>query len=114
MVTSDNGKLDDQTANDWLTPLYKRLHELLINHKALHADETTLQVLKEDGRKASSKSFLWLYRTSKEASPIVLYDYQTTRASKHPIKFLKGFEGYLHVDGYPGYNDIPNVSLVGC
>ena len=103
-----------KTANDWLTPLYNRLHELLINHKALHADETTLQVLKEDGRKASSKSFLWLYRTSKEASPIVLYDYQTTRASKHPIKFLKGFEGYLHVDGYPGYNDIPNVSLVGC
>ncbi|OWZ82599.1 IS66 family transposase, partial [Natranaerobius trueperi] len=46
--------------------------------------------------------------------PIVLYDYQTTRASKHPIKFLKGFKGYLHVDGYPGYNDIPNVSLVGC
>ncbi|OWZ85053.1 hypothetical protein CDO51_01265 [Natranaerobius trueperi] len=44
----------------------------------------------------------------------MLYDYQTTRASKHPIKFLKGFKGYLHVDGYPGYNDIPNVSLVGC
>ncbi|OWZ82619.1 hypothetical protein CDO51_13190, partial [Natranaerobius trueperi] len=89
--------------------MYNRLHELLLNHKTLHADETTLQVLKEDGRKASSKSFLWLYRTGKEASPIVLYDYQTTRASKHPIKFLKGFKGYLHVDGYPGYNDIPNV-----
>ncbi|MBS3874079.1 MAG: transposase [Dethiobacter sp.] len=30
----------------------------------------------------------------------MLYDYQTTRARKHPVNFLSGFKGYLHVDGY--------------
>lgn len=37
-----------------------------------------------------------------------------TKAKKHPKKFLAGFKGYLHVDGYSGYNDLPNVTLVSC
>jgi hypothetical protein len=41
-------------------------------------------------------------------------DYQTTRAGKHPSRFLTGFKGYLHVDGYAGYNELANVTLVGC
>lgn len=27
---------------------------------------------------------------------------------------LEGFKGYLHCDGYSGYKNIPNLSLVGC
>ncbi|WXJ95013.1 hypothetical protein MCACP_14970 [Neomoorella carbonis] len=46
--------------------------------------------------------------------PLILYDYQTTRAGKHPRRFLAGFQGYLHVDGYAGYNELANVILVGC
>jgi transposase len=62
----------------------------------------------------TSTSYLWLYRTGCEGPAMVLYDYQQTRASKHPRKFLSGFKGYAHVDGYAGYNGIPGVSLVGC
>ncbi|WP_173299282.1 IS66 family transposase, partial [Thermanaeromonas sp. C210] len=80
----------------------------------LHADETTLQVLHEPGREATTKSFLWLYRTGRDGPPIILYEYQTTRAGKHPRRFLKGFKGYLHVDGYEGYNGLSEVTLVGC
>lgn len=80
----------------------------------MHADETPLQVLSEPGRPATSKSFMWLYRTGCIGSPIILYDYQKTRASKHPRKFLEDFQGYLHADGYAGYNGIPDVTLVGC
>ncbi|WP_434075778.1 IS66 family transposase, partial [Moorella naiadis (nom. illeg.)] len=101
-------------ANTWLTLLYERLHEDLLNRDILHADETTLQVLREPGREATTKSFLWLYRTGRDGPPIILYDYQTTRASKHPRRFLAGFKGYLHVDGYAGYNELPDVTLVGC
>jgi len=57
---------------------------------------------------------MWLYRTGREGPPIILYDYQTTRAGKHPAKFLKDFKGYLHVDGYAGYDNLSNVTLVGC
>src|SRR5690625_87684 len=48
------------------------------------------------------------------SEPIILYDYQQTRASKHPRRFLQDYQGYLHVDGYAGYNGIPDVTLVGC
>jgi len=101
-------------AERWLYPLYERMHEHLLKEDILHADETSLQVLREPGRAAESTSYMWMFRTGRESPPIVLFDYQTTRASKHPINFLPSFKGYLHVDGYVGYNALPNVTLVGC
>ena len=103
-----------QAAERWLGPLYQRIHECLVKAGILHADESDLQVLREPGRSATSKSYLWLYRTGRGSPPMVLYDYRTTRAHKHPKKFLEGFKGYLHVDGYSGYHGIPDVTLVGC
>jgi transposase len=104
-----------KSSDQWLSPIYKRLHELLTERKYLHADETTLQVLKEDGRSAHQNSYMWLYATSEGTGPpIYLYDYQTTRASKHPKKFLQNFEGYLQTDGYSGYSDSKNISVLGC
>ncbi len=102
-----------KSAESWFAPLYTRLHELLLERDILYGDETPLQVLKESGRAATSKSYMWLYRTGAEKT-IVLYDYQTTRANKHPLRFLKGFKGYMHVDGYQGYNGLPDITLVGC
>lgn len=103
-----------KAAESWLSPLYEKLKKELLQQKILHADETELQVLKEPGRSAVSKSYLWLYRTGKTSPPIVLFDYQTTRAGKHPARFLADFEGYLHVDGYPGYHKLTGITLVGC
>ena len=60
----------------WLQPVYDVLHEQLCREPVLHADETTLQVLKEPGRSSTSKSYMWLYRTSGCAKQvIVLYEY---------------------------------------
>ena len=103
-----------KAAENWFSPLYERFKFHLLQQKVLHGDETELQVLKEDGRTAANKSYLWLYRSGRDGPPLVVFDYQTTRASKHPIRFLTGFKGYLHVDGYPGYNSIPDVTLIGC
>jgi transposase len=102
------------SADRWFTPLYKRMHDHLLKQESLHADETTLQVLNEPGRSAQSQSYLWLYRTGREGPPIILFEYQPTRAGVHPREFLSGFSGYLHVDGYAGYDGLPNVTLVGC
>lgn len=103
-------------ANDWLKPIYDELHQQLLQRKVLHADETTLQVLKEPGKKAQSKSYMWLYRTSGDTdNPIVLYEYQQTRGQEHPNAFLKGFTGYLHTDGYSAYHSLPeHITVVGC
>ena len=100
----------------WLRPVYDVLREQLCRESVLHADETTMQVLKEPGRSSTSKSYMWLYRTSgctKQA--IVLYEYQSTRKAEHAEHFLQGFSGWLHADGYQGYHKLPgNIRVVGC
>ncbi|MDO9535223.1 MAG: IS66 family transposase [Bacillota bacterium] len=105
-----------KSSADWLEPVYKRMYELLLKETVLHADETTLQVLHEDGKKAQAKSYMWLYRTSGcSTKPIVLYDYQPDRKASRPKEFLEGFSGYLHADGYAGYHSLPeNIMVVGC
>ncbi|MBE3574957.1 MAG: transposase [Firmicutes bacterium] len=45
---------------------------------------------------------------------VLLFEYQPTRSGEHPRKFVSGFAGYLHVDGYSGYDGLPDVTLVGC
>ena len=93
-----------RATEDYLVPVYQRLHEELLKREVLHADETTLQVLHEPGKAPQSDSYMWLYRTSGDTDkPIVLYEYQPGRGADHPKAFLKGFKGYLHTDGYVGY-----------
>ena len=88
-------------AEDWLKPVYDVLKAHLVQHDLLHADETELQVLHEDGKKAQTKSYMWLYRTSGDAAhPVVLYEYQPSRSGDNPKAFLKGFHGYLQTDAY--------------
>ena len=117
-------QLSRQTMSNWilratenyLVPVYQRLHEELLKREVLHADETTLQVLHEPGKAPQSDSFMWLYRTSGDTDkPIVLYEYQPGRGGKHPKEFLAGFGGYLHTDGYTGYHSLPEgITVVGC
>lgn len=71
-------------------------------------------MLQEDGKSATSKSYMWLYATGRFGPQILLYEYQPSRASRHPKQFLRGFKGFLQTDGFPGYNDVTNVTLVGC
>lgn len=103
-------------AEDYLVPIYNKLHAQIIQHEVLHADETTLQVLHEEGKKPQSKSYMWLYRTSGDTKhPIVLYDYQPDRKTQRPKDFLEDFKGYLHADGYSGYHRLQHqITVVGC
>jgi transposase len=102
------------TGADWLEQITRRMKTKMLESEVLHADETPLQVLKEEGRKAQTTSYMWLYRSGRDGPPIVLYDYQQTRATEHPSRFLEGFCGYLHVDGYQVYEKLPGVTPVGC
>ena len=96
-----------RASEDYLTPVYEQLHRELLTREVLHADETTLQVLHEPGKKPQSESYMWLYRTGGDTDkPIVLYEYQPGRSSIHPKEFLTGFKGYLHTDDYAGYHDL--------
>ena len=117
-------ELSRQTMSNWmlkcvelyLAPLYDRLHEKLLERDVLHADETTLQVLNEPDRAATSKSYMWLYRTGADAEhPIVLYNYQQGRGKEYPQGFLRGYKGYLQTDGYAVYHGLDDgITDVGC
>lgn len=100
----------------WLEPLHEMMRRTMLVEDILHADETTLQVLKEPGRASRSVSYMWLYETGIYSShQIALYEYQETRSSSHPVRFLEGFKGFLHCDGYSGYRRLePCVTISGC
>jgi transposase len=104
------------SAETWLAPLYHRMRILLLQREVLHADETTVQVLNEPGKAATSKSVMWLYRTSGDTKRhIILYEYQPSREQVHLHRFLKDFRGLLHADGYAGYHRLPpEITVVGC
>ena len=105
------------TATHWLLPIYTKLQDFLLKEPILHGDETTTQVIKEDGRCASQKSYMWVYANGKYSEkPIVLFEYQPTREGKHPLAFLAGFQGFLHTDAYPGYIKLSEqgVTLIRC
>ena len=100
---------------DYMEPVYGQLHQHLLERDIIHADETPCQVLKEEGKTAQSKSYMWLYGSGNDGlPPIRLYDYQPSRGGYHAEEFLKGFSGYLTCDGFGGYNKLKDVIRCGC
>ena len=91
-------------AGHLIQPLINLLHEQLLSYDIVQMDETTVQVLKEPGRKAQSKSYLWLQRGGPPEHPVVLFHYDPGRGAEVAERLLAGFTGYLQADGYDGYN----------
>ena len=95
--------------------LYKALRQTLLSQSLIHGDETTVQVLKEEGKTAQSKSYMWLYRSAQDSEqPVVLFDYQPGRAGQYPQAFLAGYKGMLMTDGYSAWRMCEDVTHFGC
>jgi transposase len=102
-------------SQDWLSPVVDFLKKELLKRDVIHCDETPVQVLKEPGKAPQTKSYMWLYRSGMDNEPpIVLYDYQPSRGGKNAADYLKGFLGYLHSDGYAGYEKVESVTRCCC
>jgi len=100
-----------------IQPLINLLHDRLLSYDMVQMDETTVQVLKESGRRAQSKSYLWLQRGGPPEHPVVLFHYDPGRGAEVAERLLDGFSGYLQADGYDGYNTAVaknNLIHVGC
>ncbi len=99
----------------WLEPLYDRLKEHLLKEPLIHADETTVQVMREEKRSNKQKSYMWLYAAGEYSQhPVRIFKYRMTRAGEHPQKFLTDFSGYLVTDGYIGYSKLSGVTRCMC
>ena len=89
---------------DLVTPLINLMNETQLGYDVLQMDETSVQVLKEDGRPATAKSYMWVRRGGPPGQRIILFDYAPTRAASVPLRLLEDYKGYLQSDGYAGYN----------
>ena len=104
------------TAQNYMQAIYSLLIKSFLTEDIGHADETSVQVLREQGRAAQSKSYEWLYRSGANSKrPVVIFEYKETRRQEHPREFLKDFKGFLHTDGYQVYHNLPpDIVIVGC
>ena len=104
---------------EYLSVLYDYLHKELYSYHVIQADETPVLV-NHDGRKAGSKSRMWVYRSGHlyQNRQIVLYEYQQTRNTSHPREFLKGYDGICVTDGYQVYHtlekELEELTIAGC
>lgn len=92
-------------SEEWLTPIYQKIHEQLMSCEVLHMDETRIQCNKEEGRKASSDSFMWVMRSAaSEGIQAAYFYYSTSRSTEVASRLIGDYNGYLITDAYSGYN----------
>jgi transposase len=124
IAARDNVILSRSTLAQWvgrigvaLQPLAERLTELLLERNVLHADETPVAQL-DPGKGKTHRAYLWAYRSNvlETGAPMVVFDYQTSRAGRHAREFLAGWRGHLMVDDFSGYKALftDGVTELGC
>ncbi len=94
-------------------PVINLLRDELLDSPLVFGDETELQVLKEPGRGAQTKSFMWAQMTdgsgmSGTGPPIRLFAYSPTRSTKTARELYAGMrQGAAFMsDGYDVYDTI--------
>ncbi len=100
-----------------LEPMMILLQDQLRSGRVVHMDETRVQVLAEEGKTATSQSYMWVTRSGGSDPPIVWYQYEPGRGRDVPIRLLQDFKGHLVTDGYAGYKAITasaGITGVGC
>jgi transposase len=98
-------------------PLLNLIRDEILEGRLINIDETTVQVLKEPGRAATSKSYMWLFRRGDPERPALLYQYHPSRSGDVAKAFLGDFRGYVQTDGYSGYDFLDHQAEVrhaGC
>lgn len=124
IAARDGVTLSRSTLAEWvgrigvaLQPLADRLAALLLERNVLHADETPVAQL-DPGNGKTKRAYLWAYRSNilETGPPIVVFDYQTSRAGRHARNFLSGWQGHLMVDDFGGYKALfaEGVTELGC
>jgi transposase len=113
-----------QTLSNWvlkcadlLSKIVDAMKIIIVNSNYARADETTVQVLKEENREPSTKSYMWIFMTGLRTNNHIVFEYHPTRGSDAASNFFASFQGYLQTDGYSGYNALrktEGIIEVGC
>jgi transposase len=91
-------------------PVINLLRDALLDSFIVHGDETEVQVLKEPGRKAQAKSYMWVQMNQASGAdgtgpPIRLFGYSPSRSTHSARTLYEGMRpgGVLMSDGYEPY-----------
>ena len=94
-------------------PMVNLLRDELLDSPLIFGDETELQVLKEPGRKAQAKSYIWAQMTDGSGKdghgpPIRLFAYAPSRSTETALKMYAGIGqgAVLMTDGYEPYDAV--------
>lgn len=102
-------------SEEWLSPIYHKIHEQLMSCELLHMDETRIQCNKEENRKASSNSFMWVMRSgASEPVQAAYFHYSTSRSTEVARSLLGDYKRYLITDAYSGYNKAGDYTRCLC
>lgn len=99
-------------------PLVNLLRDHLLDSALIYGDETTVQVLKEPGRAAQTKSYMWAQMNG-TGPPVRLFAYTPGRGAVHAEKLYAGVRrgATLMSDGYQVYDGIAQahgLTHLGC
>lgn len=115
--------LTRQTMGRWIVqvamacrPVWNILSDQLHDSFYVAVDETHTQVLKENGRKAESKSWMWVRSTPFGEKKIILFDYNTSRSGEVAKNLFAGYRGYMQCDGLASYDQLESGDIIrlGC
>lgn len=85
-----------------LKPVADALRKQVLGSEVIYTDDTpvTIAVTEE---KRPKQGRVWIYLDQDGAH---WYDFTDSRERDGPMAILEGFEGYVHADAYPGYNQL--------
>jgi transposase len=116
--------LDRTTLANWMIrcgelvqPLINLMTERILEEPWIHMDETPVQVLKEPGKSAQSKSYMWVLGGGSPGQRSVVFRYDPGRSGAVPTAMLDDYQGALMADGYSGYEPVCKVQSLlrlGC
>ena len=93
-------------------PIINVLSDKWFSSGYVACDETQIQVLKENNRKAELKSWMWVRSTPADAQKVILFDYDISRSGAVAEKLISGYKGFLQVDGFSSYNALESETEI--
>ena len=109
--------LDRSTLADWvgkttalLEPLADAIGRHVLSAEAIFADDTPISMLAPGTGKTQTARF-WTYARDErpwggEAPPAAWYRFSGDRKGQHPKDHLARYRGWMHADGYAGFEDL--------
>ena len=93
-----------------LRPVYDLMCRRVKASHALYTDDTSLTLLNPH-----RTAFAWAYVGDRH-NPYTVFDLTVGRGHEHPERFLAGYRGFIHADGYTGYNPLyaAGATHIGC